>query len=231
LFNAVIDRLRQDAFRVLREFTSRASITTYLTTIVVNLARDRYRSEKGRNRSRERAEQHGEVGNLLHQLVIEKEFTPEAAHEWLTREKGIAISLSRIIDIITDLKGRRRLTIDPNAAAVVIDDDADETGEVHFTLRDERPLQDERLIGAHRELLRKQVLDEFIGGLSGEERLMFRMRFPADEEEEAKSFSEIARFTGLTEKAVDHRVRRLLAGFREKLLKRGIGLDDLLGSG
>jgi len=232
LFTAVIERLQQDNFKALREFTGKANISTYLTTIVVNLARDRHRSANGRERSRERAEESGEAGRLLHYLVMEKDYTPEAAHEWLVREKGMVYSLEQVVEIITKFKGRKRVHPESVMAAVVVDADFDaEDGGVSFTLRDEQPLQDERLISGQKEHLRSQLLDEFINGLSGEERLMLRMRFPADEEEQSRGFAEIGRIMGMSEKAVDHRVRRLLTGFRERLLNQGVGLHDLLENG
>lgn len=228
LLNDVIERLQQENFKALREFTGKAKISTYLTTIVINLARDRHRSMSGRERSRERAEASGEAGRILHHLVMEKNFTPDAAHEWLVREKGMTISLERVFEIITNFKSRRRVASEANMAVVVIDADSNDAGDgISYTIRDEQPLQDERLIGAQKELLRSRVLDEFIDSLSGEEQMMLKMRFPADGEE-PKGFAEIGRLIGATEKAVDHRVRRLLAGFRERLLKQGIGLDDLL---
>jgi hypothetical protein len=55
LLNEVLDRLKADNFKALREFKGRAKLTTYITTIISNLIIDLARQKKGRSRARERA--------------------------------------------------------------------------------------------------------------------------------------------------------------------------------
>jgi DNA-directed RNA polymerase specialized sigma24 family protein len=64
--------------------------------------------------------------------------------------------------------------------------------------------------------------------LGNEEKLMVRMRFPLSEEEEPKSLSEIARMLGVSEKAVDSRIRRVLSKCKEMMLKHGLSISDLI---
>jgi len=232
LLNDLIDKLRKDDFKALREYTGKSGITTYLTTIVVNLARDRYRSATGRIRPGKQIDGYGEIGRLLQQLVMEKGFSVEAAHEWLLREKDATCSLEQVFEMVTALKNRKKAVSDPDMPKVIIEADSDdEQGDICYTLVDAQPLQDEHLADVERQHLRDRVLHDFISGLSGEELIMLRMRFPAGDEEEPKSFAEIGQLTGMTEKAADHRIRRILTSFREKLLLQGIGLDDLLDNG
>jgi RNA polymerase sigma factor (sigma-70 family) len=230
LLNMVIERLRKDDYQALRAYTGVASITTWLSTIVANLARDRYRTEHGRDRSRDRAEQFGETGQQLYRLIVGQGYSIDAAREWMVREQGKVLSLNEV-DIMVEAFRRRHRSVAPPSGTVVIDSDGEDSErEAVFTLRDDRPLPDELLASARKDLFRKNVLDEVLGRLSGEERYLLQLRFPPNDDV-PKSIVEIGRLLGVTEKAADHRLRRLLTGVRETFIKQGISFDDLLDAG
>jgi DNA-directed RNA polymerase specialized sigma subunit len=72
------------------------------------------------------------------------------------------------------------------------------------------------------------VLRSIITPLSGEERLLLRMRFPAREEEQPKSVEQISHALGITQKAVYKRITRLMKKCRDNLLQQGVTVHDLL---
>jgi DNA-directed RNA polymerase specialized sigma24 family protein len=57
---------------------------------------------------------------------------------------------------------------------------------------------------------------------------MMRMRFPLSEDGEPKSLPEIATMLGVSEKAVDGRIRRVLSKCKEMMLKHGLSISDLI---
>ena len=69
LLTEVIDHLKADDFKVLRDFRGDAKITTYLTSVISNFVVDIIRTRKGRSRAGERAKELGPVAEQLHKLV------------------------------------------------------------------------------------------------------------------------------------------------------------------
>jgi hypothetical protein len=80
LVNEVIDRLRADNYKVLREFRGHSELTTYIGTIISNLVVDLIRKQKGRSRTKERAKAMGPIGDRLYELVFEKRYPLEEVY-------------------------------------------------------------------------------------------------------------------------------------------------------
>jgi len=233
LFNVVLDRLRSEDFRIIRDFTGRSSITTYLTAIVNNVACDRHRHEHGRDRSKERAEECGKLGELVYELVCTKGLHADAAHEWLVENKPeLPATLEMVENIVAAMRGRNQVHAEEIHLNVVkqYDDDADgDSGDgAVATLVDPVPFADEQLVDYQRRQTARAVVQEFITSLDGADRLIVSLRFPLNEELESRSIRGIATELNMTEKAVDNRLRRALLLFREHLLRRGVSLSDLV---
>lgn len=230
LLNEVLDRLRGDGFKALRDFKGKAKLTTYLTTIVANMVIDLVRQKKGRSRARERAREMGEVAERLYDLVYARGCTLDQAHSHLEIDLGIRETLENLQEMLDRMRGRgdrsqMLLAADPEAVWLVPGRKMTVDGEVELLVADPRKNAEAVLIEGQREARARQAVSGLLGELSGEDRLLFRLRFPTDGSE-AKSFKEIGGLLGATENSVDARIRRILVRFRETLLRQGLGLRD-----
>ena len=228
LLTEVIDHLKADDFKVLQDFRGDAKITTYLTSIISNLVVDIIRTRKGRSRAVERAKELGPVAEQLHKLVYGLGYSLADSHGHLVASHGIRESEDELRDMLQQIRGRDGITHAATASwphkgrEVLVDD------EIEVIVPDPAKGADELLIDNQREQKSEQVIGTLLEGLSGEERFILRLRFPATENEATKSIREIAILTSQTEKSVDNRLRRILMRCRETLLSRGLSLDDLI---
>lgn len=233
LLNEVLDLLRKDDHKALREYRGSAQLTTYITTIINNQLVNIIRSKKGRSRALDRAKEMGNTAERLYELVYVKGFSLSEAHDGLVDIFGIQEPMERLRQMLDRMRGRATVF------AAVADGDmllvpgreviTDEGVELIQTDPTENP--EERLSSNQRRAMGRQVILELLESLSGEEKLMIALRFPFDDEEETKSVREIADMLGRTEKAVDNQIRRILKRFRATLLERGLALDDLIFEG
>jgi hypothetical protein len=116
LFNEVLDRLKEDDFRVLKDFKNRSKLTTYLTTIIAHLIIDIRRKIEGRNRASERAKAIGPLGEKLYDLVFIKGYPLEEAFSFLKKADGISETLEEIEIMVEKIKGRTSVHIHPGAS-------------------------------------------------------------------------------------------------------------------
>jgi len=231
LLNEVLDRLRADDFKALRDFKGKAKLTTYLTTIVANLVIDLVRRKKGRSRARERAVEMGELAERLYELVYARGCSVDQAHSHLEIEHGIREPLENLQEMLDRMRGRGErpqmlLAADPEAVWLVPGRKMTADDEAEVIVADPRKNAEAALIEGQKEARARQAVSGLLGGLSGEERFLIRLRFPADDSE-PKCFKEIGGLLGATESSVDARIRRILVRFRETLLRQGLSLRDL----
>lgn len=232
LLNELLDHLREDDFRALREFRGKAKLTTYITTIISNLIIDLVRQKKGRSRARERARNMGAVAEQLHDLVYGRGCSLHEAQSHLEITHGIQEPLERLQEMLERMRGRENrqmaLCADGESAwlapgrMTMVDD------VVEVVVVDPRRNAEAALISGQKRFRAKRAVAGLIAELDGQERFMLRLRFPADDGEQPHSNREIGRLQGLSEKSVDARIRRLLIRFREELLRQGLSLDDLI---
>ena len=228
----MLDRLRGDDFKALREFKAQSKLTTYLTTIVANLIIDLLRQRKGRSRAKERARERGGVAERLYDLVYLRGCSLHQAHSHLEITYGVAEPLERLQEMLDRMRGRgdrsqMLLATDPEDTWLVSGRKVtvDEAVEVEVT--DPRRNAEAALIDRQKRVRVQQAVSDLTAGLSGEESFMLRLRFPTDDSE-PKSFKEIGRLLGASESSVDARIRRILIRFRETLLRQGLTLQDLV---
>uniref|UniRef100_C6DZB2 RNA polymerase, sigma-24 subunit, ECF subfamily n=1 Tax=Geobacter sp. (strain M21) TaxID=443144 RepID=C6DZB2_GEOSM len=230
LLAEVLDHLKADDYKVLRNFRGSAKLTTYLTAVIANLVVDIARTRYGRSRARERAKDIGPVAELLHELVYGRGYTLADAHGHLVLSYGITESeddLRGMLDQIRGRDGTQVMSSDwPYKGREVLVDD-----EVEVIVPDPAKGAEEIMIGNQRDRKREQTMAAMLEGLSGEESFILRLRFPAMDDQKPRSVREIAALLGLTEKAVDNRLRRTLLRCREMLLSQGLSLDDLISVG
>lgn len=211
LFNEVLGRLKENNFRVLKDFKNLSKLTTYITTIIAHLIIDIKRKIEGRNRASERARAIGPLGEKLFDLVFIKGYPLEEAFRFLKKTDGITETLEEIETMVEKIKGRT--PVHPHPGTFIEKD----TPEAALEIK-------------QREALSRNVLNEVLTELSNKEKLIMRMRFPLSEDEEPKSLSEIAKMLRITEKAVDSRIRRVLTKCKEKILENGLNIDDFINA-
>jgi RNA polymerase sigma factor (sigma-70 family) len=100
-----------------------------------------------------------------------------------------------------------------------------DTGEV--IIADSRKNPEELAIEAQREEKLAEIINAVVSQLSGEERLILRMRFPVSGDEEPKDIDRISRLLGISKKAVYNRVSRVLKKCRDMMVNSGVNFDDL----
>jgi len=209
LFNEVLDHLKKDDFKVLKDFKNRSKLTTYITTIIAHLIIDIKRKMEGRNRATERARSMGPLGEKLYDLVFIKGYPLEEAFNFLKKTDAVTETLEEIETMVEKIKGRS--SSHPHTGTFI-----------------EKDTPEKELEEKQREALAKNVINEVLEGLSNEEKLIIRMRFPLSEDEEPKRPSEIARMLGISEKAADSRIRRALSRCKEMMLKNGLSISDFI---
>lgn len=221
LFVHVVDHLKEDDYRRLREFKGRSSIPTYLTTIIGRLVVDIVRQRTGRNRAKERAELHGELGRHVYSLMIKNNHTAVETAEILFTNFSIQSSVDDLRSLHSDLLGRDTR----HQSCSDTETTWGENGEFVVIQRNNPEME---LMGHTQNVRRRDVLAGLIEGLSGEERLLMRLRFPLDDNIIPLDIEQIAVMTGLTTQKADRKLRRILQSCREELLGKGLSLEDLL---
>jgi RNA polymerase sigma factor (sigma-70 family) len=228
LFNDVLDRLVANDFKALKDFQGKAKLTTYISTVIANLVVDIVRSKKGRSRARERAREMGPVAEQLYELVMGRGYSLADAFAHLQLSCGYAGSLEALEEMLQRMRGREQqgVAADPQGWPAVGREVRTDAG-TDLVVPDPAMNPEEALSERQRGSRVAGALEETLSALDGEERLLLRMRYPAGEDEQPLSVAVIAQRLGLTAKAVDNRLRRILQRCRETMLRRGVGIDDL----
>lgn len=233
LFNQVLDHLKEDNYRVLRKFKGKSKLTTYLSTIIANLVVDLIRKKNGRSRMKQRAAEMGDIAECLYDAIYVRGYSIGEAQDFLRSTWDIAVGQEELRVMLEKMRGRenplRLKACDdcwPHAGIEV----KTEQG-LEVVVPDPARSSEERLIDVQRKILCREVLDKVLMELNGEERFILALRFPVSEGKKPMGNREIAEMLGVTEKAVDNRIRRILVRCREMLLKQGLSLDDLIDAG
>ncbi len=102
-------KLIEDDYRVLGSFSGRSGMTTYLTTVIQNLARDYRISRWGRWRPSAAAERLGLVAVQLETLVERDGFSLDEAVEMLRSNHGVRRSRLELVELAAQLPPRTRV--------------------------------------------------------------------------------------------------------------------------
>lgn len=218
LVNDVIDRLKADNYKVLREFRGRSELTTYIGTIISNLVVDLIRKQKGRSRAKDRARAIGPIGDRVYELVFEKGYPVEGAYEFLKENHRVTETIDEIKTMVDRIRGRKTW---PGPTGPIEKEGHDIKSKL---VTGDDP--EKELARKQEDELAKNVLNQILSQLNNEEKFIIRMRFPLSENEDAKDLSEIAGILNISEKAVDSRIRRILAKCKEEMLRNGLGITD-----
>lgn len=209
LFNRVIDLLKRDDYKVLRQFKGRSTLKTYLNMIIANQMVEMIRKKRGRDRSKERAKKLGPIGLQLYQKVMKEKKSLEEAYGEMKAEAGFSLSLSECEDMLREIRGKKR------------------RGKNELAIADVMHNPESLLLEADAQEKVSIIIKRLMSQLNGKDRLILRMRFPADEDTEPLSIDEIARMLNFNKKAVYMRISRALEKSRKILEQSGINFNDL----
>ena len=229
LSGRVMDTLSENNFQVLRQFKNKSKLTTYLTSIIANQAVDMIRRKKGRNREKERAGEFGDMGLQVYQKTVVQGLSHERAYQELKNDGRPSLSESEFLEIASRISGSARNPgnmPNPDDNLIRMGSRDSQTGEIISPDNLSNP--EDTSIRKDREQHMDQLLRDTINELNGEDKLIIRMRFPVNPDQEAESIDSIAAALGISSKAVYKRISRVLKKCRQHIKKRGLNIHDIL---
>jgi RNA polymerase sigma factor (sigma-70 family) len=227
LSNLVLDTLQRDDYRVLRQFKGNSKLSTYITTIIARQAVDMVRKKRGRSREKERAQKFGEIGMMVYEkLVVQGCSVPEVFSR-LKSEAHISQSLEEIEVIAEKITGKKVDNV-PGDSVVKEATSSRDDERAEFVIADTNSDPGELLMESQRKEKVHEAVRIIIDELSGEERLILRMRFPANDDEKPQKVNKIANLLSISEKAAYKRIARVLKKCRSILEREGVTVHELL---
>src|SRR6185295_4154751 len=198
-------------YGIIRKFGGRSSLSTYLTTVIVNLFRDFRNSRWGRWRPSAEAKRRGPIGIRLEEL-LHRDGHPLREAIQILRSAGVTTSDVDLTRLAARLPARRmhnEISIDGvEATSVAIYPE---------------PARDEDDM-----LVLEELLHALVASLPPEDALVMRMRFWNE-----MSVADIARILRVDQKPLYRRLESIQAKLRFALESRGVDREratDILGS-
>lgn len=226
LNNAVLDILRRDHYRVLREFGGRAGVRTYLTAIIARQAVEMIRKKRGRRHDEEKVRRWGRTGMLLYQRVIRDNVPVEQVSREMAESGDNRHTLAELQDILANVRGALAGGRSPGSGGGVVYEGG-VTGENEYIVPDTRGDPFSQALTLEREERIRDILHDILESLTGEERLLIRLRFPVREGDAPAPVEQIARVFSIQPKAVYKRLARLMEKCRSQLAGYGVNIDDI----
>jgi len=228
LSNQVLDTLQHDNYRVLRQFKGEAKLSTYITTIIARQAVDLVRKKLGRSREKERAQKFGKTGMIIYEKIILQGCSLAEIYLELKSGENISQSLEELETIAEKIRGKKSSLTFLNGDNPVVKNGAIVNEDGDYIIPDKKNDPEELLIEEQRKQKLGEIVKEIIAQLNGEERIILRMRFPANDEEKPGKVEQIATVLGISEKAVYKRIARILHKCKNLLDQKGVAVNDLL---
>lgn len=203
-------RLIEDDYRILRAFEGRSSLKTYLTTVVLNLARDYRIREWGKWRPSAAAERLGTVAVQLETLLHRDGRPLEEAIALLRERHGTELSAAELTAMAARLPARERRR--PEGEEALLGVAAAERAE-------------QTLVDAERAAIlgrARAAVEAGLAGLPVEDRLLLKLHFV-----DGLSVAAIARGLGLAQRPLYPRLHRSLASLRAAVEAAGLGAGDI----
>ncbi|HVS00081.1 MAG TPA: sigma-70 family RNA polymerase sigma factor [Thermoanaerobaculia bacterium] len=202
-------KLIEDDYGVLRKFSGKSSIGTYLMVVVQRLMLDHRNHLWGKWRPSAEALRLGEVAVRLDELTGRDGRSFDEAYEILRTNEHYEISRQELVKIFERLPPRTPRRLEGEEALL----DLPAPGES----------ADRRVLGKEREEIRQRIeaaLPVAMAQLSGEDQLVVQLR-------ERFSIAEIARLHNLDQKQLYRRVTNILKTLRKELEEQGIRREDV----
>jgi DNA-directed RNA polymerase specialized sigma subunit len=165
---------------------------------------------------------------MIYEKVILQGCSLEEIYPELKSSADIFQSQEELETIAEKIKGKKNSLTFSNGDNPVVKNGAivDEDGD--YIIPDKKNDPEELLIEEQRKQKLGEVIKEIIAQLNGEERIILRMRFPANDEEKTGKVEQIATVLGISEKAVYKRIARVLHKCKNLLDQKGVAVNDLL---
>jgi RNA polymerase sigma factor (sigma-70 family) len=202
-------KLIEDDYRVIRAWTGRSTLTTYLMTVINHVAADQHVRQLGKWRPTVAAETAGPHAILLERLLHRDRLSFEEA----VRRVGLdfpSVTVDELERISGGLRQRAmRASIDfaSEICDVAVDDSAED-----------------RLLGKERDGIAQRIsniLSEELKRCSAEERLLVKWHF-----QDRHKVATIARMLNVAQMPLYRRLHRLLDQLREALTREGVSDHD-----
>lgn len=205
-------RLVENDYAILGKFRGESQLSTYLTVVISMLFREYRVREWGRWRPSAAAKGLGVVAIRLEMLVYRDGHTLAQAAQVLRSRDGVTLSDRELAALLAQLKPKRP----PGPPEVGADALAAVPAEARA---DDLVAGDE----ADRERRRiEEALRHSLESLSGEDRMMVRMRFW-----EGMSVADIGRALNLPQKPLYRRLERAFSRLRQELDARGVTIEQV----
>jgi RNA polymerase sigma factor for flagellar operon FliA len=203
--------LLEDDCAVLRRFSGRSKLSTYLTTIVLNLARDHRIRQWGRWRPSAAAVRLGEVAVQMETLTLRDGRSFREAVEILRTHFNVELKAPDLADLASQLPVRVRRRFE---------------GEEKLERLAGSEAAERRLLDAAKaEMLDRAeaALARALRKLPVEDRLILKMRY-----QDGLKLAGIARSLGLAQRPLYSRVHRCLAHLRREIEEEGVDSVEVL---
>jgi RNA polymerase sigma factor (sigma-70 family) len=201
-------RIVEDGYAVLARFRGESSLSTYLTVVVTMFAREHQVAERGRWRPSAEALRRGSVAVRLETLIYQKGHSLVEAAAVMRSRGDTVLTDSQLGDLLRQLPRRgpmRPLAVSEDALAITPAPDSAATREAG-----------EARAGIER------VLEECLGGLALEDRLLLKLRFW-----QQASIADSARILGVEQRPLYRRLEKLLHDLKSRLATAGVNADDI----
>lgn len=203
-------KLIEDDYAVLAKFQGRSRLTTYLTTVLVNLFRDFRIQRWGKWRPSAAARRLGTTAVLLERLTSRDGFSFEEAARHLRDNHAVDRTDAELAELAAELPHRTRRYHEGEEALEGLPGEARTSGRVEAAERDELA---RRIEG---------TLATALAGLGEEDRVLLRLHF-----REGLTLARIARLLGVRQKPLYRRKNRLQGRLATALEAQGIGRDEV----
>ena len=221
LSSALLLKLIENDYAVIRHFEGKSSFATFVTVVVQRFLIDQRNARWGRWLASAEATRLGPQAVAMERLIHRDGQTFEQAFQLMQSDDSLRITRAEFDELLGKLPRRlpRARTLALEELPVTQDPPAKETPSSRFFARERERLG----------LAASRVLDATIAGFSAEDRLLLKMRFESE-----MSVARIARATGEEQRRVYYRIERLALAMRKALEESGVDrrtAADLLESG
>ncbi len=208
-------KLIENDYRTLGKYRGDSRLSTFLTTVLLNLARDYRVHERGKWRPSSKARRHGKVAEQLETLLFRDGRSLEEAVEILRVNYRVEESREELRELAAELPDHRPRRF---------------TGEEELAPLESAESAEDRLVGAERETqvrAAQDALGEALSRLPAEDKVIVRLRF-----EEGLTVARISQLLDTKQQGLYKRIARILRQLRSDLESQDVraeALTDLLG--
>ncbi len=228
LSNVVLDTLRKEDFKILKNFNGRAKITTYLTAIISRKFVDIIRGKMGRSREKDRAKEYGDLGLRIYKSVFIEKNSIREFYNIVTHENEKKITLNKIEEIVDKIKGKKKYNKSDleNFPESPVKKGIN-TSEGEVLVKDKNKTPEFQMISEEKEETINKNLDLILSNLTAEEKFIIKLRFFNEEDDKKKRVETISILLNINKRAVYKRIDRILKKCKKILAKNGINTNDL----